>query len=259
MAPDSFTGAVDHSYVFRQPLSDRQISQALKAIVSCPVGAIGSETAHDFGSTLKSFPDPIDGAVFHCGFHSEKSFGAASYFIKRRSGNVLVDSPRFARRLVNSIENLGGIDLMFLTHRDDIAEHQKFADHFGCKRVIHSDDAAGGLDRAEWLIDGQVPVTLGDELTVYPVPGHTKGSACLHYQDKFLFTGDHLAWNVTARELRAFRTACWYNWRAQTESMTRLRGLTFEWVLPGHGRRINLPSDRMALSLENCIRWMNQT
>jgi len=42
----------------------------------------------------------IAGEVFHCGFHSAASFGAASYLIVRPQSNVLVDSPRFAGPLV---------------------------------------------------------------------------------------------------------------------------------------------------------------
>ncbi len=33
--------------------------------------------------------------VFHCGWHSERSFGAASYLLQRPSGNIMVDSPRW--------------------------------------------------------------------------------------------------------------------------------------------------------------------
>ena len=45
-------------------------------------------------------PQPVAGIpdVYHCGWHSEKSFGAASYLIQRpveKGGNILVDSPRW--------------------------------------------------------------------------------------------------------------------------------------------------------------------
>ncbi len=32
--------------------------------------------------------------VYHCGYHSEKSFAACSYLITRPGGNVMVDTPR---------------------------------------------------------------------------------------------------------------------------------------------------------------------
>ena len=67
-----------------------------------------------------SFPLPIDASipgVYHCGYHSRKSFGAASYFIQRPGGNILVDSPRFCETLASKLESLGGVRYIILTHR----------------------------------------------------------------------------------------------------------------------------------------------
>jgi hypothetical protein len=38
--------------------------------------------------------------------------------------------------------------------------------------------------------------------------------------------------------------------------MKRLLGLRFDWVLPGHGRRIYQPADVMQQKLVDCIEWM---
>lgn len=44
----------------------------------------------------RSFPLPtVCEDVYHCGFHSEYSYGAASWLVRRPEGNVMVDSPRF--------------------------------------------------------------------------------------------------------------------------------------------------------------------
>ena len=53
-----------------------------------------------------SFPRSVDGLdnVFHCGFHSELSFGCASYLVTRPEGNVLVDVPRFVPKLLKRIQ-----------------------------------------------------------------------------------------------------------------------------------------------------------
>ena len=56
-----------------------------------------------------------------------------------------------------------------------------------------------------------------------PVPGHTRGSVCFLWRDRFLFTGDHLAWSGRRGSLTAFRSACWYDWGEQTRSMERPR------------------------------------
>ena len=146
---------------------------------------------------------------------------------------------------------------MFLTHRDDVADHDKFHKHFGCTRIIHRDDA-GGM-RAETKLQGEESVRLADDLLVIPVPGHTRGHAVLLYRDRYLFTGDHLAWSDRRGHLIAFRDVAWYSWPEQTRSMKRLLDLPFEWVLPGHGRRAHLPAAVMQQKLRECVEWMSKT
>lgn len=258
MAPGVFDEQDGASRVYRQPTDEASRHRARMALVACPVGAIGSETKFDPTVTIAAFPDPIADNVFHCGYHAESSYGATSYFIRRDAGNVLVDSPRFARPLINRLEAMGGVDIMYLTHRDDIADHEKFAAHFGCQRIIHADDAVGGLRDVAELVTGEMTFELDHDLTIIPVPGHTRGSTCLLYRNQFLFTGDHLWWNVDAETLRAGRSVCWYDWQRQTESMARLTEHRFEWILPGHGRRRHLPHAQMAHHLDDCITWMRR-
>jgi glyoxylase-like metal-dependent hydrolase (beta-lactamase superfamily II) len=168
---------------------------------------------------------------------------------------VLVDSPRFATQLVKKIESLGGVRTMFLTHRDDVADHEKFASHFRCARVMHADDGAARL-AIENVIRGEQPSPLDRDLLAIPVPGHTRGHTVLLYQNRFLFTGDHLAWSPMRETLTAFRSACWYSWEAQTRSMQKLRDYQFSWVLPGHGRIHHDEPAAMQAHLRRCIEWM---
>ena len=105
---------------------------------------------------------------------------------------------------------------------------------------------------------GLDPVQLGDGLLMIPTPGHTKGHAVFLYRERFLFTGDHLAWNTDRQQLYAFRSACWYSWSEQIESMERLLDYRFEWVLPGHGRPVHLPAAEMHEQLERCVAWMRK-
>src|ERR1700687_3934861 len=74
--------------------------------------------------------------VHDCGFATESSFGATSYLVVREGGNVLVDSPRAARPLVQRIEQLGGLGWMFLTHRDDVADHRRWRARLRWLRVL---------------------------------------------------------------------------------------------------------------------------
>jgi len=205
---------------------------------------------------LAAYPERIDGEVYRCGFTSESSFGAFSYLIKRESGNILIDSPRFAGPLVKRIEAMGGVRRMLLTHQDDVADHEKFHERFGCERLIHRDDVRSRTASIEMKPGGEDPIALETDLLMIPTPGHTKGHAVFLYRDKFLFTGDHLAWDPDDEMLIAFRGACWYSWSEQTRSMERLLDYRFEWVLPGHGRPIHLTAERLPHELERCVEWM---
>ena len=261
MAPAVFDRAAEQSRVHHQPETEGEIEAARLALLACPTGSIRTEGKHDLAAARAAFPLPIAADVddvFHCGFHSEDSFGATSYLVRRpaeRGGNVLVDSPRWNRALVQRLEELGGVRTLFLTHSDDVAEHARFAARFGAVRVMHAADAVPGVER---LIEGDEPVLLDPELRVVPTPGHTAGSACLVYREKFLFSGDHLAWSETRRHLHAFRTATWFDWAAQIRSMERLARERFEWVLPGHGWRAHVPAERMPEEMRRCIEWMKK-
>jgi len=149
IAPEVFGDGEGHASVLRQPDSGAALHNALRALVTCPVGAIGTEQRHALAPVVAGFPEPIAEDVYFCGFASPDSFGASSYLIVRPEGNVLVDSPRFAARLVRGMEGLGGVRWMFLSHVDDMADHAKFRRHFGCERIIHRQEvrAATGLEQ----------------------------------------------------------------------------------------------------------------
>ncbi len=145
IAPAVFRDHGDQSSVFRQPATAEESRRALMALVACPTSSIGTTRDHDPRAGVEAFPERLDANVYFCGFTSESSFGAWSYLVVRpesEGGNVLVDSPRFTRPLVRRIEQLGGVGTIFLTHRDDVADQEKFARHFGAPRVMHADDDA---------------------------------------------------------------------------------------------------------------------
>jgi glyoxylase-like metal-dependent hydrolase (beta-lactamase superfamily II)/ferredoxin len=256
IAPAVFHDVGDQSAVFHQPASAGELLQAQMALISCPTASIGSVRKHDMRGAVASYPELIEGDVYRCGFTAESSFGAFSYLIQSPNGNALVDSPRFAGPLVKRIEEMGGVRRLLLTHQDDVADHEKFHQRFGCERVLHRDDVRSRTSAIEMQPSGLDPIAIDDQLVMIPTPGHTKGHAVYLYRDKFLFTGDHLAWDETGDRLYAFRDVCWYSWSEQTESMRRLLQYRFEWVLPGHGRPMRLTADRMHEELERCVAWM---
>jgi glyoxylase-like metal-dependent hydrolase (beta-lactamase superfamily II)/ferredoxin len=239
LAPDVFGRAADfqQSFVKHQPASADQKRQALMALVACPTCAIGTVRKMDLRPAIDAFPAEIAPGVYYCGFAAESSFGAASYFIRRPAGNVLVDSPRASKALLARLAEMGGVRTMFLTHRDDVADHAFFRRELGCERVLHRADLSAATQDIERPLDGDHPLALAPDLTAIPVPGHTPGSTALLYRDEFLFSGDHVWWSPGRGRLHASRCVNWYSWDDQVRSLRRLLDFRFRWILPGHGRR----------------------
>ena len=258
LASSVFRDHGEQCSVYHQPETEAETRLSLMALVACPTGSIGTTERHDAHIGIDAFPMPIAENVYFCGFTSEASFGGWSYLIVRsgdEGGNVLIDSPRFATQLVKRIEAMGGVSQMLLTHRDDVADHALFRKKFGCERLMHADDGADRLG-IEKVIEGEAEVSLDRDIVIIPTPGHTRGHMVFLYKQKFLFTGDHLAWSPSRKTLTAFPSVAWYSWSEQTRSMAKLANHDFEWVLPGHGDLHHDSAANMRYHLRSCIEWM---
>jgi glyoxylase-like metal-dependent hydrolase (beta-lactamase superfamily II)/ferredoxin len=253
LAPKSFEEIGEFSAVSRQPKSEEQVQQAYQALLACPVGSIGTEQSDKthVQAAMASFPLHLDENVYYCGFNSEKSFGANSFFVQHPEGNWLIDSPRYIKHLVEAFERRGGVTYIFLTHEDDVADADKYAAHFGAKRIIHRADADAVPD-AEWIIEGAETVRVGSQFQIIPVPGHTAGSMALLYQEKFLFTGDHLWWNPQTQSLGSPSRLVWRK-RVLVDSIQKLLDYRFEWILAGHGDRIHLRPDELRMKVQDLL------
>jgi glyoxylase-like metal-dependent hydrolase (beta-lactamase superfamily II)/ferredoxin len=234
LAPASFTRSdrVGQSIVSTQPTSDRERHRALMALVTCPTSSIATEHKIDSKAAARAFPELVADGVYFCGYASRDSYGAASWLVVRPDGNVLIDSPRAASTLIDRVAELGGVRWMFLTHRDDVADHAKWHARFGCERIAHVKDAPRGT---EIVVD--TLTELAGDLRVVPVPGHTRGSCVLIDRATNAFTGDHVWANDAGDGLDAGRDVCWYSWPEQRKSMAALAEHAFVEVFPGHGRR----------------------
>ncbi|MBM9501180.1 MBL fold metallo-hydrolase [Leptospira sp. 201903071] len=257
IAPSTFSEKNGASFVWKQPETDLERISAERALLACPTTSIGSEERIDLKEAKESFPSKIEGNVYYCGYHSKDSFGAFSYLIQREEGNILIDSPRFLPSLAEKIERLGGIRYHFLTHQDDVADHEKFKTAFGCERIIHEGDLRA-VPSAEIVFGGNEILEFAEDIQIIPTPGHTKGHAVLLYREEFLFTGDHLAYDPKKDRLIAFRDVCWYSWSEQKKSMERLKEYSFERILPGHGYPLYREKKEIQRMLENCIEWMGK-
>jgi glyoxylase-like metal-dependent hydrolase (beta-lactamase superfamily II)/ferredoxin len=255
VAPGVFAEGEEYAYVHRQPATEADRHDALRALVCCPTGSIGSLSHNRPRAVMDDFPLAIEEPVYYCGFNSPKSFGGNSYFIRHAAGNWLIDSPKFLPRLVRRFEALGGIANIFLTHRDDVADARLYAERFGSKRFIHKAELRAQPD-AEVILDGTAATELVPGFVAIPTPGHTEGHCVLLHDNRFLFTGDHLDFDRQSQRLSASEDYCWYSWPEQVESMRRLLDHRFEWVLPGHGQRVHLPSDEMREQLKELVERM---
>lgn len=252
LAPAVFGEANGYSMVERQPDSSHERRDAMRALLCCPTGSIGTEGPNNAKEVVNDFPLLLDQQVYYTGFNSAKSYGGNSYFIQRDDGNWLIDSPKYLPQLVTKIESLGGLRYIFLTHRDDVADAKRYADEFGAQRIIHRRDLSAQPD-AEIVIDGEDAIDIAEGIKIIPSPGHTAGHCLLLLDETYLFTGDHLAWDRDTESLEAWPDYAWYSWEQQKESIELLRDFKFEWVLPGHGQRVRLPANAMHTKLEELI------
>jgi glyoxylase-like metal-dependent hydrolase (beta-lactamase superfamily II) len=241
--PRVFVRSGMQSVVGHQPVGEEQERRAWLAAVACPTQSIGQQPRRTKPAGL--FPDRIDGDVYALGWTSPDSYGADSYLVVRPEGNLLVDSPRYTRFLSDPIKDLGGIAHVLLSHQDDVADAERYADQFGARVWIHADDRRAAPFATD-LVDGDETGAVAPGVTIIPTPGHTKGSVVFEVDRTYLFTGDSLSWSRTRQDLEAFRDVCWWSWPEQARSLERVAELArFEWVLPGHGGRGHRPADEM--------------
>ncbi|QDU25682.1 hydroxyacylglutathione hydrolase [Anatilimnocola aggregata] len=252
LAPQTFGEGADTAFVHEQPTSGSERRQALQFLVCCPTGSIGTRGNESAKAALGDFPLIVEEPVWYCGFNSPKSYGGNSYFIEHASGNWLVDSPKFLPQLVRQFESRGGVKHIFLTHSDDVADAEQYATHFRAERIIHRHELHS-QPGSERVLGGYESVQLAPEFVAIPTPGHTAGHCVLLFQNRFLFTGDHLHFDRATQRLAAFPDYCWDSWPQQVESLRRLLDFRFSWVLPGHGQRVQLPEAEMQRQLAELV------
>lgn len=252
LAPKSFKDTGEYSSVYAQPKNKDEVRKAIRALLACPTGSIGTVNKNNAKETMEDFPLLLEDNVYYTGFNSPKSYGGNSYFIKHERGNWLIDSPKYLPQLVKKFKDFGGIKYIFLTHSDDVAEASKYAKEFSSIRFIHREELKAQPD-AEKVLDGYETIELFSDFLVIPTPGHTKGHCVLLYKNKFLFTGDHMRWSRDYKKLHASKSVCWYSWEEQVKSIERLQAFDFEWVLPGHGQRVKFPRDKMKEAISELI------
>ena len=231
------------SFVARQPERPDEEAQLWRAAVACPTQSIATIEARR--PPEPAFPYQLTAGVYALGHNARSSFGAHSYLMVRPDGNLMTDSPRFARDLAGRIEDLGGLRAVLLTHRDDVADADRWADRFGADVWIHEADA-DAAPYATVILTGSEPVSVAPGVVAVPAPGHTAGHVVFHADDSRLFTGDALHWNHRRGELDVFGEQTFQSWDILADTMDRLAGLPVEWVFAGHGSWHNVGAGTFA-------------
>lgn len=252
LAPSVFEDDGDYSYVKHQPEGSNEEREAFRALLACPTSSIGTEGKNKAREVMEDFPLLMEDPVYYLGFNAESSFGGNSYFIKHPHGNWMVDAPRFLPFLAKKLESLGGVRYIFFTHRDDVAGGDKYAEKFGAERIIHKRDLSA-IPEAEKVLTGTDPIEFSKDFLIIPTPGHTRGHCVLLYKNKFMLSGDHLWWSRRTKRLGASKRVAWYSWKEQVKSMEKLLDYSFDWVLPGHGRRIHQDRKKMHTQLTELV------
>lgn len=301
-----------HHIVSKQPFSELEIEESRAALAACPVAAIRvepkkrdsaadaaeetkTETEHVLADQLAinpkfngrelPFPRPVSPNlpdVHFIGYHNSRSFGAAPYLIKVPSSSgpdandttwVLVDTPLYSKRAVETVESLTGPQgpsYLVLTHVDDTADHNRWKEHYpNLKRIFH----AGDLGVHNWIGDQTLedveillhstssetslqyfdlngtPIdsnkdddddTSQDPLVLVHTPGHSPGSISLLKKPiadspGVLFSGD--TYSYTTRDGGHLSGFPRYgnDARLQSKILPQLLDLDWKVLAPGHG------------------------
>ena len=254
VAPGLIVERGGQSVFARQPETPEELMMAWRARLLCPTGSVLTE--HPVKQPNGIFPEEMTAGVYRLGYNAEHSYGAHSFLIRREAGNVMVDSPRWAKPVVKQLEDWGGITEVLLSHQDDVGDADRYAKHFKARVAIHEADR-DAAPYADHILEGTEPAAFAPDLLAIPLPGHTRGSVAYLWDRHCLFTGDSLAWNFPLGDLNAFRTYCW-SWSTQRRSLQRLLDYPFDWVFAGHGGSHHLPAAEMRARLEGLIERMGR-
>lgn len=257
MAPGMIEAGSDGKAIFvRQPETPEETLQAWRAALACPTGSILAPRGLPMPEHI--FPEQLAPNLYRLGYNDNATAGAHPFFIRSSTGlNFLIDGPRYVQKLVDFMEEQGGLDHVLLTHRDDVGASAKYAKRFGARLWIHENDREASPEATD-ILTGYDVVEPVPGLTVIPIPGHTIGSVAFLIDEK-LFVGDSLNWLIDQKKLWTNPLRCWDDWDMQRRSLRRLRDFRFDYLLAGHGGSIGMPPDRMQAELATCLQALEDT
>ena len=237
------TDAEGRSFLIRQPASLQEEAAMWRAAAACPTKSIGNR--QQLREPPRIFPYQLTDGVYALGNNAMASFAAHSFLVTRSEGNLMIDSPRFSRPLAEGVDELGGVAHVLLTHRDDVADAERWMNRYDARVWIDRAEAFAApfaTDVTSFKVTGDGAGNPGFEfteiapgVTSIPAPGHTEGHVVYHMDNRHLFTGDTLHWNHRREELDVLQGQTFFGWNTLADTMKRLAELPVEWVFPGHG------------------------
>lgn len=257
LAPGIIAAKANGQAVFtRQPETEEETMQAWRAALACPTGSVLAPKGLKMPEHV--FPQLLAENTYRLGYNDNSTAGAHPFFIRSKAGlNFLIDGPRYVPKLVEFMEQQGGLDHVLLTHRDDVGASAKYAEHFGAPLWIHENDREASPEATNILSGYEISEPI-EGVTVIPIPGHTIGSVAFLIDEK-LFVGDSLNWELNEKKLWTNPLRCWDDWDMQRRSLKRLQDFHFTHVFAGHGGSIGFTHERMQAELAKCLAALEDT
>ena len=195
---------------------------------------------------------------------NRETLGGTSYFIVENQTNILIDSPAWDETNQQFLEQQGGVQWLFITHRGAIGKARDIQKATGCNILIQEQEAY--LLPESTVTSFEQEFSLNSHHSVFWTPGHSPGSSCLYssLHQGVLFTGRHLLPNLQGQPV-PLRTAKTFHWPRQIDSirliLSRYTPDTLNYLCPGantgalRGERfINNAYEKLAsLDLEACL------
>lgn len=172
-----------------------------------------------------------DGPAQTCGF-----------LLQRDDGNVFVYSCSAISDFYDHLDELGGVAMTVLNHRDEATRHvTRLADHYRIPVRAHANevDACRRRDVREIEPITDTEADLGQDLLAVHAPGHTPGTIAYLWHNpaddqRYLFTGDTFT-NFTLDRFPAVLTFHSYdgNLNEMRTTLDRLDGHHSDVICPG--------------------------
>ncbi len=111
VAPGLIVERDGQSVFARQPQTAEELRMAWRARLLCPSASIRTASKEPAPEGL--FPELLTRAVYRLGYNAAHAAGAHSFLAEARSGNFMIDSPRWATQVVAAIAERGGLRGIF--------------------------------------------------------------------------------------------------------------------------------------------------